>query len=92
LTTLDGAADFELEDEIYHALALAPDITPLLSADAGESAQPLLWARLVGAGRVVYDALGNDAQSVDHPTHRRILRRAAAWALGGSEDEVRQVR
>jgi hypothetical protein len=31
---------------------------------------------------VVYDALGHDSQSLEHPVHRRILQRSALWASG----------
>ena len=39
-------------------------------------AHPLLWARAVGAGRVVTDLLGHGVESVTHPAHRTILQRA----------------
>jgi type 1 glutamine amidotransferase len=37
----------------------------------------------VGQGRVVYDALGHDGASLNHPTHAQLLRDAAQWALHG---------
>jgi type 1 glutamine amidotransferase len=42
----------------------------------------VLWTRQWEGARVVYDALGHDAQSLDHPVHRQLIERAAAWALG----------
>jgi type 1 glutamine amidotransferase len=80
-----GIGDFALNDEVYGDLALEPDVVPLLEATAvgtGRGAQPMLWARHVGGGRVVYDALGHDAASIEHPAHARILGRCASWALG----------
>ena len=41
-------------------------------------------------GRVVYDALGHASPSLDHPVHRRVVARAALWALGRSDDEIRK--
>ena len=35
----------------------------------------------LGAGRVVYDALGHTASSLQEPTHRRLLQQAALWLL-----------
>jgi type 1 glutamine amidotransferase len=75
----DGVAPFTVNDEVYHGLALEPDVVGLLEADAGEGPQPLVWAREVGRGRVVYDALGHDAASICEPEHRRLLRQAGAW-------------
>ena len=42
----------------------------------------------MGAGRVVYDALGHDAASIGHSVHARIIGRCALWALGRPEAEV----
>ena len=48
------------------------------TAIATRSSGHTRWA----AGRVVVDTLGHDRSSLEHPTHRTILRRAATWALG----------
>ena len=88
--TLVGAAhpltarveSFEVIDEIYGFLDELDDIEPLLTSTQGGRAQPVLWARSVGAGRVVTDLLGHGLESLTQPTHRAILRRAAAWAIG----------
>ena len=62
-------------------------LRPLLSARATpeSAAQPLLWAREHGRGRVVYDALGHSADSIRHPVHRRILQQSARWLCGDCE-------
>ena len=75
--------EFVLNDEIYHGLTLEPDVEPLLVGEcaAGTGLQPVVWARDFGAGRVVYDALGHDAASVNHPQHRKLLQQAARWLL-----------
>jgi len=81
---LAGLEAFALRDEVYGDLALQPDVVPLAHARAvsGGAWQPILWERRVGAGRVVYDALGHDAASIDQPTHRRLLARCARLAAG----------
>lgn len=86
-----GLPAFELVDECYCELALEPGVTPLLLSSAGDGAQPLVWARQVGAGRVIYDALGHDERSLAHPVHRRLLARAARWACGASDAEVQAI-
>jgi len=87
---LAGLADFTIEDEVYGDLDLAPGICPLMHARAGAAQpwQPVLWTRIVGGGRVAFDALGHEAGAFTHPQHRRIVARAALWALGRADDEV----
>lgn len=75
----EGVDGFRVVDEVYSDLHLAPDVTALLTADA----QPALWARRHGGGRVVYDALGHHPPSYDVPEHREILRRAIEWTARG---------
>ncbi|MEV4621397.1 ThuA domain-containing protein [Asanoa sp. NPDC049573] len=71
--------DFEVVDERYTDLDLVEGITPLFTHDEGGASHPLVWAREVGGGRVVYDALGHDTRSYAEPAHAALLRRAAAW-------------
>jgi type 1 glutamine amidotransferase len=84
---VDGVGDFTIVDEVYSDLTRSPDVTGLLTAvPPGEpgTAQPLLWAREHGGGRVVYDALGHHPASYAVPQHQEILRRAIRWtAIGG---------
>ena len=80
---------FTLDDEAYGDLALAPDVQPLMYARArGTGWRPALWGHDRWTGRVVVDTLGHDAGAFEHPVHGRIVKRAAAWALGRSDDEV----
>lgn len=77
-----GARDFDVVDEVYGFLDRTDDVVGLMSAPHHGTDHPLLWARTVGRGRVVYDALGHHVPSYDPPEHRRIVRRAARWAAG----------
>jgi type 1 glutamine amidotransferase len=43
---------------------------------------PLAYTRQVGRGRVCYNALGHDAQSLRHPSVKRLLRQGIVWAAG----------
>jgi hypothetical protein len=83
---VEGVADFTIVDEVYGGLALSAGVTGLLfAAQPGVTgaAQPLLWAREHGGGRVVYDALGHHPPSYQVPEHEEILRRAIRWTTGG---------
>ena len=84
-----GLAAFDCEDEVYENMWMAPDVQPLAHARNQTTATgqpgawtPVLWTRQWQGGRVVYDALGHNARSLDHPVHRQLIARAAAWALG----------
>jgi hypothetical protein len=75
-----GLDDFVIDDEVYGFLDEAEGLVPLLTGEHGGRHHPLLWARATGAGRVVTDLLGHGVASIEHPDHRTILVRAAAWA------------
>lgn len=79
-----GLGDFNFPEEAYAQMDLVPGIEALATVQAPSQDQPspCLWARQVGPARVVYDALGHDVASLTHPTHVRLLQRAALWTLG----------
>ena len=82
---------FAVEDEVYSHLDRAADVEALMTAEHGGERHPLLWAREVDGGRVVYDLLGHHVASYEPPTHRRIVARAALWALGRPDAEIAAV-
>lgn len=75
---------FALVDELYCDLDVDPAVVPLLVGRGDEHDEPVLWARRHGDGRVVTDVLGHGVASLDHPSHRTLLQRAARWAAGSS--------
>lgn len=81
-----GVDDFSVVDEVYGFLDCGPDVVGLMTSAHGGAEHPLLWAREVLDGRVVYDALGHDPRSYDAPAHRLIVQRAALWAAGSLPD------
>ncbi len=83
-----GMAGFTTVDEVYGFLDVAPDLEPLLTSSHGGSEHPVLWARSVGAGRVVTDLLGHDVAAMTHPSHREVLRRAARWLTEPDRSEA----
>ncbi len=79
---LEGISRFTLFDEIYHDLDIAPDTRILLEGRIPDGTwQPIGWTREVGDGRVFYDALGHDEESLQHPEHSRLLRQCVRWLL-----------
>lgn len=91
-----GLAEFELVDEVYAQLAIAPAATVIAHAEAlapppdapRDGVQPIAWLHEYGRGRVAYDALGHDAASLNEPTHRRLLQRAALWCARRPESTI----
>ena len=76
-----GCQSFVVSDEVYSNIALVEGLEPLLVSGQPNPGQPLLWKHHYGRGRVVYDALGHDAASLEEPTHKLILQRAVEWLL-----------
>ncbi len=79
---VEGLGDFSMDDVIYHHLQREPASVPLLEGcvDGGDN-QVVAWAHEYGAGRVVYDALGHDAATIEQPSHRAFLNASIEWLL-----------
>jgi hypothetical protein len=79
---VEGIHDFFTDDERYSWLRLAPDVQVLAWHEHDGERHPLLWARMAGSARIVYDALGHDEQSYASGPAREIVLRSARWLLG----------
>ncbi len=83
--TVSGAdGDFDVWDELYCDMDLAPDTQVLATGrTAGiDDAQPILTV----TGRSAYLALGHDLTATANAGYRRLLHRAAVLALGREKD------
>jgi type 1 glutamine amidotransferase len=76
-----GIHDFQVMDEMYSYVRTAGDVRPLAWHDYEGVRHPLLWARDHGPARVVYDALGHNAESFDASEHRSLVANSARWLL-----------
>ncbi len=92
-----GLPAFQCQDEVYENMTVAPDVRPLaharnLTGNAGQPGAwtPVWWTRRWHGARIVYDALGHDAQSLDHPVHRQLLAQSVAWILDDRHTTVPQ--
>jgi len=79
-----GQPAFDLIDERYVGLRLAPGLVPLVTHRHDGRQYPLLWAREDGRSRVVADALGHGVESYESAGHRRLLTRAVQWLTEGA--------
>jgi len=79
----EGLEDFELFDEYYEFELADDDVQVLAQRHRADGVViPVLYVRSVGAGRVVYLALGHDMRSWGEPPVRQLVRNALAWAAG----------
>ena len=78
---------FEVHDELYTDLLLESGAQVLAHGHSAAmpTSQPIVWAHTVGAGRVIYDALGHDSESLQHPAHAQLLRETVKWALSEAD-------
>ena len=84
-----GIGDFDVESEQYY-LHIDPAVTvhavcdfPVVAGphDAiGPVAMPVAFTKRWGQGRVYYNALGHQANVIDHGPAREMLRRGLMWA------------
>jgi uncharacterized protein len=86
----EGVTDFELFDE-YYEFELADEKIEVLAQRhrADGVVIPVMYVREVGAGRVVYLALGHDMRAWGEPPFRRLVRNALRWAAGLHEAGAR---
>jgi uncharacterized protein len=78
-----GVEDFELFDEYYEFDQADENIRVLAQRRRADGVIiPVMYTREVGAGRVVYLALGHNMRAWGEPPFRRLVRQALVWAAG----------
>lgn len=78
---LVGLSDFEVDDEFYTDLRVGNAVRVVAHHVLDAVAHPLAWEHRVGAGRVVYVALGHDVDAYRWAGMRDLLHRSASWLL-----------
>jgi uncharacterized protein len=88
----DGIGDFDVKTEQYYlqvdpanvvlATTRFPTVNWYHSAN-GPVDVPVAWTRKWGIGRVYYNALGHQANVIDHGPAKEMLRRGMIWASEG---------
>jgi type 1 glutamine amidotransferase len=74
-----GLSDFTIFDELYTYPKIYDSINPLIEAVWEDVAQPILWTRNYGRGRICYNALGHGVEAFENSTNRELLKRGALW-------------
>ena len=80
-----GLTDFKTEDELYAKLTGDEEIKVLASAysDWSEQAEPIVFVKRYGKGRVVHNVLGHGLDSKQNPSYQKLLVRGVEWAATG---------
>ncbi len=78
----DGLTNFEIDDETYKGMWIAPNLQILLTTDNPTSDGPLVWLGPYQKARVVYIQLGHGSAAHLNPTYRQLVRNAIIWAAG----------
>jgi len=85
---VEGLADFEIEDELYTDVAIAPSSRILIEADWEGRKHPLVWLNGYGKSRVCYNGFGHGAEAFRCPENRMLLQRSALWIARRLKDSA----
>jgi type 1 glutamine amidotransferase len=82
-------AQFTVNDELYHKIALAPGVQVIATAfddrargGTGKD-EPMAWVNRFGKGRVFHSPLGHDINALYQPNVMTMIARATEWAASG---------
>ena len=79
---LKGQAPFEAFDETYVHAKLSDDRLVLSHRDDNGRAEPWIWVREQGKGRVYYNASGHDERVFTQPAYHAQVAQGIRWAVG----------
>lgn len=77
-----GIADFDIYDETYKDLYVAPNVKPLLETKESSSTPVIGWCHTYGRARVVSIQPGHDTPAFENPNYRKLILQAILWANG----------
>ena len=82
---LTGIGPFQIVDETYRGLIIAPTNTILLRTKDPTSDGPVAWISPYKKSRVVVIQLGHDEQAHLDPNYQKLVHNAILWAGGRSQ-------
>ncbi|MFC5652755.1 ThuA domain-containing protein [Paenibacillus solisilvae] len=74
-----GIGDFEVSSEQYY-MHVDPAIKVHATTSFGDVKMPVVWTKTWGQGRVYYNTLGHQANIVEMPQTKELMRRGFLWA------------
>lgn len=78
---VEGLKDFKITDELYVLDRTPSDASVLLTAFWEKQAQPMLYLRVHGQGKVLYNALGHGPEAFENPNLKTIVVQGVKWLL-----------
>jgi len=78
---VEGLKDFKITDELYVLDRTPPAASVLLTAFWEDHAQPMLYLRAHGQGKVLYNALGHGPAAYENPNLEKLVVQGAKWLL-----------
>lgn len=75
-----GIEDFRVSDELYVLDRKPHQARVLATATWRGKPQPLVYTKPYGRGMVLYNALGHDQATFEHPAFRTLIVQGLAWA------------
>lgn len=78
---VEGVKDFEITDELYVLDRTPSAASVLLTAEWDGRAQPMLYTRAHGRGKVLYNALGHGMDAYENPNLEKLIVQGARWLL-----------
>ena len=83
---VEGLADFKITDELYVLDRTPSAASVLLTAFWEHGAQPMLYLRAHGRGKVLYNALGHGPAAYENPNLEKLVVQGAKWLLGQDQE------
>lgn len=74
-----GIGDFEVSSEQYY-MHVDPAISVHATTSFGDVKMPVVWTKTWGQGRVYYNTLGHQANIIEMPQTKELMRRGFLWA------------
>jgi len=78
---LEGIRDFKITDELYVLDRTPSAASVLMTAFWEDHAQPILYLRAHGRGKVLYNALGHGLVAYENPNLKKLVVQGAKWLL-----------
>lgn len=76
-----GLEDFKISDELYVLDREPKDAIILATALWEGKAQPMVYAKNFGNGKVIYNALGHDEAAFYNPSYRQLTVQGIKWLI-----------
>lgn len=78
---VEGVKDFKITDELYVLDRTPSAAHVLLTATWDGKAQPMLYTRAHGRGKVLYNALGHGPDAYENPNLEKLIVQGTQWLL-----------